>query len=405
MSVDAWPFLVGRARRAGFQVVVLPRFLVGSPLGHSLALAVGADETAPGHAVVKQLHDGSNATLSAVYRVYTPTRSDFGLGDEQPLRDKSARRITVTEGVILRETARVAESAGITADELAQAHAATIPAFARFWTENSEQFHPEPSEPLSVGRGGGNRLSVHRLPPWALPGVNPASRRIRKIAMTAAATTVAIAGAAAAYGYSVSRPAEPSSVGVLGTGIGPCVQTASSAVQFGAQAQWSCSPEPAVNVQIYQFASSAAYNAALSEALPSDKISIPECPTVNGVQGVVNWDAPARGLPTRPGQALHCWSSGTQHTYLWTAPSLNSFAAAKASTRNQLRTWWQSYTGSKTDTPTPAPPTSLTPTAPTPSLTPQAATCTAPQPICAPGPTPPAFQGNTAHASGGDELL
>lgn len=139
-GVSAWPFLTGRARVTGHRQIVAPEGIGGPDLASVIGSRVGPGEDDPDVVHLEQFRDGPQP-LSAIFRVYRPLKSDFGLEDDAApenasgLADNLGRRIVVTEGFIVKMAAAECERSGFTIEDLQCAHEAVVTAYQRFWQE------------------------------------------------------------------------------------------------------------------------------------------------------------------------------------------------------------------------------------------------------------------------------
>lgn len=195
--MNAWPFLIGRAKSAGYRVVVVPEFMADADSVAALSGAARDLQLPADAACVRELRGLDSGPVTIVYRCLNPHADDYGLGDGE-LRDGFGRPIRVTEGVILRST--VPE---ITVADLEHAHAAVAEAYRDFW-EHERDYVRRTSVGSPLGAPG-RPVRLEVTEPWRRvptanaahePGVSkPGERRVRRGAIAfAAAAAVLIAG-------------------------------------------------------------------------------------------------------------------------------------------------------------------------------------------------------------------
>jgi hypothetical protein len=130
MSAAGYPFLIGRGRSVGVQVVVTPDFMALPP-GLDAIRSLARDRPTPAgeaeHARITTL-DGER---DAVFRVVVAHGAAFGVEPRGALRDDSGRPVHVTEGMLL-----ASGSVNDSIDEglLQAAHRYVSPAFQTLWS-------------------------------------------------------------------------------------------------------------------------------------------------------------------------------------------------------------------------------------------------------------------------------
>lgn len=102
MTIEAWPFLVGRNKDLGYQTIVSPQFLSEADLAGLLAEAVGGDYSGLGSATYREILGSPVGDMSLVFRVVKAKAQDYGLGGEEVLFDRSGRSIRLIEGFVIR---------------------------------------------------------------------------------------------------------------------------------------------------------------------------------------------------------------------------------------------------------------------------------------------------------------
>ena len=206
MAENVWPFLIGRARNAGYRVVVVPDFMADAASVDALSGAARDVRLPRDTACVRELRGLERGPVTVVYRGFDPSAQDFGLGQEA-LSDSFGRPIRVIEGFVLRSAAG-AELPEITVADLDRAHSAVAEAYRDFWGDD-RGFVRRTSVAVPLGGAGGRtaarpvRLDVAE--PWGsartdtavreLVAPEPRERRPRRgVAAVALGSVVVVAG-------------------------------------------------------------------------------------------------------------------------------------------------------------------------------------------------------------------
>jgi hypothetical protein len=345
MSISSWPFLISRARVSGHRAVVIPQFIAGTPLAEILPQAAGADETPPGHAVLREISYSGAGPLTLVFRVFRATQADFGIGDGA-LLDSSSRPILAIEGLIIRHPARTCERAGLSQADLDHAHQAVVPSYQRFWQQD-RHYQTETSTQLKAATPG-RLLALHRVPAWkapasmpgttAIPAQRSAKRRIAAIAVAA------VSAAAAAAVISHVLGGQPLTIGPLAAGLASCTDHGPNYAGTGDMVSQQCQPVgTSVTVRVFRFDSTTAYNVALKHDISAVTARAgPICPPrQRHATGSTPWH---NRFNPHAGQRLYCGQIiNSLPTYLWTAPTAESFAIATAPTYASIQQWWHEY--------------------------------------------------------------
>jgi hypothetical protein len=134
---NAWPFLIGRSRNAGYRVVVVPDFMEDAASTNALSGATGAVNLPADAASVRELRGLASGPVSIVYRSFNPRGDDFGLGDRRgELTDGFGRMIRVAEGFVVRRTVGEAAPLEVGLADLERAHAEVAGAYREFWEQD-----------------------------------------------------------------------------------------------------------------------------------------------------------------------------------------------------------------------------------------------------------------------------
>jgi hypothetical protein len=228
MTENAWPFLIGRAKHAGYRVVVVPDFMADAASVDALSGAARDVRLPRDTACARELRGLECGPVTVVYRSFSPRADDYGLG-EDALTDGFGRPVRVIEGVVLRSAA-AAGLPEIKVADLDRAHSAVGEAYRDFWGDD-RGFVRRTSVGVPLGTGGHSAARPVRLDiaePWRsaradtsvreLVAPEPRERRPRR-ALTAVAigSVVVVAGlvvgAQLLTGALRGKPAEtPSSV-------------------------------------------------------------------------------------------------------------------------------------------------------------------------------------------------
>ena len=172
---QAWPFLIGRSRHAGYRVLVVPQFLA-SPRGVSaLASAARTIDLPEGAAAVRELRGLPGGPLCIVYRSDLASADDYALQNAGILTDEHGRGIRLAEGFAVRLSAAQVSGLSVTREDLDRTHAAVAETFREFW-DVQDAFARRASEPFALGGQGTGHGTETRQPlrlelidPWGTP--------------------------------------------------------------------------------------------------------------------------------------------------------------------------------------------------------------------------------------------
>jgi len=223
MTENAWPFLIGRSRNAGYRVVVVPDFMADTASTNALSGATGAVNLPADAACVRELLGLAVGPVSVVYRNLNPRGADFGMSGQGALTDGFGRMIRVTEGLVVRRATGDGAPLEIGPADLERAHAEVAGAYREFWEQDQAYVRRTSiAYPLA---GGADRATppVHLVSaaPWSrepvsagpptrysprdssadeLSAPHPAERRIsRRTAAVIVAVGLALIAAVVAY--------------------------------------------------------------------------------------------------------------------------------------------------------------------------------------------------------------
>lgn len=224
MTENAWPFLIGRARNAGYRVVVVPDFMADAASVDALSGAARDVRLPADAACAREVHGLPGGTVLVVYRSFTPRGDDYGLGADE-LTDGFGRPIRVTEGFVLRRAA-TAGLPRITVADLEQARAAAAGPYRDFWRQERD-YSRRVSTGFPLGAADDSRPRPVRLEaaePWgpvqsvhARVDATPRKPTRRTLAASAVTAAVLIATLVVGRGLITGTPrSSPPAASVLG---------------------------------------------------------------------------------------------------------------------------------------------------------------------------------------------
>lgn len=170
-TLNAWPFLIGRGRNAGYRVVVVPDFMADDESTSALSAATGTVQLPADAACIRELRGLASGPVSVVYRSFNPRGADFGLSDRGELTDGFGRLIRVTEGFVVRAAIGAAPLEVSVAD-LERAHAEAAGAYRDFWQQD-QGYQRRTAGPYPLGPGAS---AHHSSPPVQLVAATPWTR-------------------------------------------------------------------------------------------------------------------------------------------------------------------------------------------------------------------------------------
>ena len=112
--------------------------MTGAPLASALRANADGDPGAPEAALLREIRVPAEEPVTAVYRVRMAHAEEYGLPGDGLLTDEQGRPILLTEGLVLRRTARAVMEAGVPRAALDRAHALVTPAYQAFWAQGSQ---------------------------------------------------------------------------------------------------------------------------------------------------------------------------------------------------------------------------------------------------------------------------
>ena len=143
-STVGWPFLIARGRSAGYQLLLVPSFMVATGEAALLMDEVQGEVPIENPPVVVNIAGPIGGSLCAVYRTIRATRGDVGATDrvEEPLLDRAGRPLVLAYGFICRGSQVVAPHE----EDLRTARDAALATYQRFHAAEAT-FLPETSRP------------------------------------------------------------------------------------------------------------------------------------------------------------------------------------------------------------------------------------------------------------------
>jgi hypothetical protein len=141
MTTLGWGFLVARGRETGYQLLLVPDFMVGGPDSQALTSVVRGEVPADGPPNVT-----TEGGLCVVHRTLRPTESDLGGGGgDTPLRDRAGRPLILAFGFVCPD----ADVREVAEEDLRAARRAALDTYRRFHRAEAD-FTPEKSAPYRL---------------------------------------------------------------------------------------------------------------------------------------------------------------------------------------------------------------------------------------------------------------
>jgi hypothetical protein len=135
-----WPFLTGRVRSAGHQVIAAPDLLTADQaqqLLGPLPAPRGGLPSERGEVLRRVVRGFPAGPVTVFYRVVEATAPEYGIDGDGALRDQYGRPILVTEGIVVRGVHDGAFRHSLMA-ALDETHRLVVPAFQEFWARDEE---------------------------------------------------------------------------------------------------------------------------------------------------------------------------------------------------------------------------------------------------------------------------
>jgi Fibronectin type III domain len=159
----AWPFLLAASRTSAYRLVVAPDFMATSRASLAALRAAPDHLTGTVSTVAVRDVDGPDGPFRVVYRVAGDRMRDFGLGGDEPVTDRSGRRIDVFEGLVCHPDPDRETWPAIGWSDLERAHDLVREDYRRFWSADGRVRATRSASFPVTGRGGPIRPAV--LPP------------------------------------------------------------------------------------------------------------------------------------------------------------------------------------------------------------------------------------------------
>jgi hypothetical protein len=146
-STLGWAFLVARGHRTGYQLLLVPDFIVATGEAALLMDEIQGEVPTQGPPIVADIVGPISGPLCVVYRTIRATRGDIGAADrlEEPLLDRAGRPLVLAYGFVWRGSRMVAPHE----EDLRVARDAAVATYRRFHAAE-ETFLPETSRPYVV---------------------------------------------------------------------------------------------------------------------------------------------------------------------------------------------------------------------------------------------------------------
>jgi outer membrane protein assembly factor BamB len=149
MNVIAWPFLIGRNKTLGYQVVVSPDFLSKNALSYLLPQVAGGDDSPDGHATLREIHGTQIGDISVIFRIIRPRAQDYGLRGTDLLRDRDGRPIRLIEGIVIKGEWKETNNVVLLQEYFQNVHNQLKEAFRIFW-KATQEFPERVSQPFDL---------------------------------------------------------------------------------------------------------------------------------------------------------------------------------------------------------------------------------------------------------------
>ncbi|WP_414567827.1 WD40 repeat domain-containing protein [Nostoc sp. CCY 9925] len=108
MSIQVWPFLVGRNRYLDYRTIVAPDFICDAGIPNLLARAADGDLTEPGYAMYRKVEGSKVGDFTIIFRVVKALQKDINSeGGNEPLKDSFGREIYLIEGIVIKNRDKI----------------------------------------------------------------------------------------------------------------------------------------------------------------------------------------------------------------------------------------------------------------------------------------------------------
>jgi hypothetical protein len=150
MSVQAWPFLIGRSETQGYSVLVSPHFITAQRQSSLLAKAAVGDESAPKTATYREIHSNVLGNISIVYRIIKATGQYYDIEKEDMLKDEGGRPIQLMEGFVVNGRIDNNRQIVVTEEVFNAVHEQVKSVYREFWYTTDSTFPEWVSQPFSL---------------------------------------------------------------------------------------------------------------------------------------------------------------------------------------------------------------------------------------------------------------
>jgi len=150
MSVQAWPFLIGRSETQGYRVLVSPHFITAQRQSSLLAKAAVGDESAPKTATYREIHSNVLGNISIVFRIIKATGQYYDIENEDRLKDEGGRPIQLMEGFVVNGRIDNNRQIVVTEEVFNAVHEQVKRVYREFWYTTDSTFPERVSQPFSL---------------------------------------------------------------------------------------------------------------------------------------------------------------------------------------------------------------------------------------------------------------
>jgi hypothetical protein len=166
MAIEAWPYVVTRGRRSGFQAIVVPSFLEETGESYVLVYASKQEADDPGIVTIRDIIGSTVAPLAVAYRVTQSEPARYGLDEGTEFKDMHGRSIRVFEGLAVPLAAEQIHSNGVQQADFDAVAQQAAPAVHRLWLAHT-RIDAEHSAKIAIG--GDSPLTTRIVEPYVVP--------------------------------------------------------------------------------------------------------------------------------------------------------------------------------------------------------------------------------------------
>jgi len=180
MNTRVWPFLVGRNRTLGYQVIVSPRFLAENDHSRLLAYAAGGNDSTPGNATIREVLGSEIGTITVIFRVVRAQAQEYDIEGNDVLEDEGGRPIRLMEGVVVQGGIEQIKNIVLTQEDFQIVHEQVKKAYQVFWATN-ESFSEWTSQPLALKApvNAADQVTLKEEAPLEVPRLPATGRDVR----------------------------------------------------------------------------------------------------------------------------------------------------------------------------------------------------------------------------------